>query len=466
MMSERIKGFVDGIKKAVARHSVSPQLLEGSVRRDKRRGKFMAPRFDVSNGEYPVVDFETLYNIYGSDPATGAAIDYIWIQAVGSYFNIVIDPTKENKRIAIDVGNGVTKNFNAKEAIEYFNELVGFRRMILAMARDYWAVGNVMLSIPDGDIFKMRHIPLIAVDKIYRGPNLDFTEGDNLGYKMTSTYGGQTVPPGDMIHWLWNIVNGQAFGFGILQRFATTMPIGSGESRDEYYKIIGSIEQSMKEQFEKFSAPIEFWNFPDLDDARLKTFKALIDKLPKQGKRLTANVRDASVKPVIADRARAFDSYIDFFHNQFNLGMQTPLPSLLAGNFTEASAREAGNISKSMINALQASLEQEVKSTIWRRVLSAWGFDPVEDMPDLVWANARMLEPEMAMRMLPFMVQMADTGLLKGPEFRRIMREVFSLPLDKDDNIKIVRPAPPGGDSARTGEPDLVEEQSGPQVNP
>jgi len=430
---------------------------------------FTAPEVDRANGEKPIIDFPTMVNVYRTDLVAGASVDFLWQQTVGTGFHTTMNEDEENHRVDLKLSDGSTVKVNAKELIDIYNRSIDMLGKLRYSARDIWATGNAFIYTPEGNIFYPKYLPLGCIDKIFRGEKRDWVGSTKYpaGYQLTSRYGGKRIDPNNMKHLMWNVINDEAFGTGIIQRLCLKMPLGSGDSRIEPYKIEGRLQQAMIDQFELFSGPNELWNFPGINEKQLKQFDAKVKRLPRKGKRLTSNVKDATARPVIAERSRGFDKYVDYLSNAYVIGTQTPASRFVSGgDFSEASIREIRRILQPQISSMQKFLQYSVEEVFWRPVLEGYGFDPKAARVRLIWETAKVFEPELMLRMLPFLVRMVENRSLKAAEFRRILRDMVGLPLDKDDNVDVVTSAMKKAISPRTAEKELSTEKRGPQVNP
>jgi len=454
---------------------IKPAMHESIIKRDRPKvTDFEVPEVDKSMGERPIIDFNTMTSVYRADIVAGASVDFLWQQTAGAGFHTTMNKKEEENRVKVELVDNSTIEVNAKELIDIYNRGINAFGKLQYSARDLWATGNAFIYIPQGDIFFPRYLPLESIEMILRGEKRDWIPTGNykVGYKLLSKYGGKLIQPSHMKHLMWNVINDEAFGTGIIQRLCLKLPLGSGDSRIEPYKIAGRLQQAMIDQFELFSGPNELWNFPGIDSKTLKKFDAKVKALPRKGKRLTSNVKDARATPVVAERSRGFDKYVDYLDTIYVIGTQTPAARFFsAAGFSEASIREIRRILQPQIVGMQKFLKYSMEELFWKPVLEGYGFDINKAQVRLIWETAKVFEPEMMLRMLPFLVRMAENRSIKVEEFRRILRDMLGLPLDKDDNVKMVtaeqkKTPSPKAPSPRSGEVELTQEQRGPQVNP
>ena len=424
-----------------------PRLLVTASGKGKESDVFETPR-TASSGEYPVVPMQTLLDIYRGDLGVGASIDFIWTQAVGVGWHVSVDKAflEHKKRVPSFAEPGGTLQINAIDALKLYDRHVNLKRIVRNAGRDVWGAGNAFIYNPGGNLENLRYLPLDSIERIHRGKRGDFsrTTRDNpVGYTLSSAYGGKMIPPEEMFHLTWNTINNEAWGWGTLQRMAIKMPVGDGEKRKEFFKIIGSMHKSMGEQIERFSAPNELWNFPGLPPKKLNEWDAKIGQLPMKGARLTTNIKEARVHSVVAERSRGFDMYIESLNNERILGTQTPLAKLLTTpGFTEASARAAVTVSKATILTLQNMFKEFLENFIYAPLLQSWNF-PEAIIADVVWETPSPLDIEQVLRMLPYIIKSTEMGAIKPEELRRVFRDIIGLPMDSDDDVKLVPTSSP-----------------------
>lgn len=451
---------------------VSPAIFESLIKSDKPKTTgFTVPEIDKSSGEMPVVRFDLLNNVYSADIVAGSSVDFLWQQTIGPGFHTTMNEKETKHRTKVEMFDKTTPELNAEELIDIYNRSVNMLGLARSWARDLWGFGNAFTLIPQGNVLYPRYIPTTYVERIYRGEERDWipTARYKVGYQFIAQCGGKIIKPSDMVHLLWNTVNDEAFGRGIIQRLCLRMPLGGGDTRIEPYKIAGKLQQAMIEQFEMFSSPNELWNFPRIDKNKLIAFDKKVKNLPRTGSRLTSNVENATARPVVAQRARGFDMYVKYLSDMYVIGTQTPATKFLtAEGFSEASIREIRRIMQPQIVGMQKFIKHSIEEMFWKPVLEKFGFDPDVSRVRLIWETAKVFEPEMMLRMLPFLIRMVENQSLKAPEFRRILRDMVGLPLDQDDDVEIITAAEKAkfGTSTRTGEEELAKKKRGPQLNP
>jgi len=190
-----------------------------------------------------------------------------------------------------------------------------------------------------------------------------------------------------------------------------------------------------------FGAPNELWSFPGLSKEKLQEFFAQIRDIPRRGSRFVFNPpagSEAKVQPVVAERMRGLDFYVETLEDEFVLGLQTPLAKLVTKTgFTEASAGAALEIAERRVLALQRFLKRGVERHLFDRVVAQAGLDPKKAQVRLNWGTSEVLDYEKLTGMLSQLIAiLKDIGpnVITPAELRKILRDVAKLPLEEDIN--------------------------------
>jgi len=372
---EKIKGFYGRFKVA------------------SKRGVLL-PAWRTLTGETPLISFETLVSIYLQDPAAKAAVDFIADQTVGMGFYT----TAEDPR--------------AKVVVDEFNEAVNLDGMLMQATREIVAFGNSFWErIEPDQLENLEILPLTSVEKILRDKH-----GVVQGYKQSFRYGGNILDVERIIHFRWNLVDGEAFGTGLLRSLAETMQLGNGETRPCYVTMKGGIEKGMTEIIRKYAGPTELWKFPGLADDKASEYASLLRGMPREGARFVVNM-PAEVEVVSVDPRSRFEAYVEHVWNQFILGLQTPLPKLFTTpGFTEASARAAIEVAERKVMALQRFLKRIVEREIFVPVVRQAGLDPIKAQIRLNWGI-----PEKPKFMLGDQLRAFELGAIRAEELRKML---------------------------------------------
>jgi hypothetical protein len=187
-----------------------------------------------------------------------------------------------------------------------------------------------------------------------------------------------------------------------------------------------------------FGAPNELWSFPGLSRERLQEVFDEIKNIPRRGSRFVFNPpagSEAKVQPVVAERMRGLDFYVETLMDEFVLGLQTPLAKLVTRTgFTEASAKAALGIAERRVLALQRFLKRGVERGLFDRVVAAAGLDPTRAQVRLNWGMPESLDYDKLTNLLGHLiaaVEKVGPDAITPEELRKILRDVAKLPLEE-----------------------------------
>lgn len=357
----------------------------------------VVPAWEVTVGAVPEVSFETMMRIYLSDPAARAAVDFLADQVVGAGFYTTVNERYERAG-------------EAKDLVDGFNERVNMDGLLQQTAREVIAFGNSFWEkVTAEEIEELRILPLTSIERVHRT-----AQGRVTGYRQTPSYGGGLLRVEQMIHFRWNAVNSEAEGCGLLRTLAEGLSTEDG-IREPFYRMKAKMQQAMVEQFQKFSAPNELWIFPGLSKEDTQAYARQVRGVPRRGARFVTNVEGAEVKQIVAERSRAFDSYVENILNDYLLGLETPLPKLFTTpGFTEASARAALEIAERKVLSLQRFLKRVIEREVFAPIIRQTGMRPEEARCRLNWGAPRL--PEMSIQDL---LRALELGAIRLEEVRK-----------------------------------------------
>jgi hypothetical protein len=201
------------------------------------------------------------------------------------------------------------------------------------------------------------------------------------------------------------------------------------------------IHSGMAETIYMFGAPNELWAFPGVSKEKLQEYLAQIKTIPRRGARFVFNPpvgSDAKVQPVVAERMRGLDFYVETLQDEFVLGLQTPLTKLITKTgFTEASANAALEIAERRVLALQRFLKRGVERFLFDRVVAQAGLDPRQAQVRLNWGMPEGLDYERLTQMLSQLAELlkVDPTVITHDELRKVLHDVAKLPLEKESQI-------------------------------
>ncbi len=379
-------------------------------------------------GVSPDVSFKTMIKIYLGDLAARASIDFLADQIAGAGFYTTMNNDYVEK------SDGRT----AKELVDEFCGEHGLDEVLQESARYLVGWGNVFWWVGNSKKIEfVRSVPLEIVKdngvKFDVDGRLDRVELD--WKRQPSEISGDEV-----IHLAYNVLTAKPLGIGILQSLCTPLDIGDGETREPFYQIKAKIHSGMADTIYMFGAPNELWSFPGLSKERLQEFFAQIKSIPRRGSRFVFNPpagSEAKVQPVVAERMRGLDFYVETLIDEFVLGLQTPLAKLVTKTgFTEASADAALGIGERRVLALQRFLKRGVERYLFDRVVAQAGLDPRRAQVRLNWGMPESLDYEKLSQLLGHLVTIMEKvgpGVVAPQELRKILRDVARLPLDEQE---------------------------------
>ena len=378
-------------------------------------------------GVSPEVSFKTMTEVYLGDLGARASVDFLADQIAGMGFYTTMNEEYVEK------SDGKT----AKEIVDEFCAEHGLDELLQETAKYLVGWGNVFWWV--GNPKKIEFLKLVPLE-IIKDNGIKF-DGDGQLERIELDW--KREPPqisGDeIIHLAYNVLTAKPLGVGILQTLCTPLDVGNGEQREPFYQIKGKIHYGMAEVIYMWGAPNELWSFPGLSKDKLTEAFAQIKSLPHRGSRFVFNPpagSEAKVQPIVAERMRGLDFYVETLEDEFVLGLQTPLAKLVTKTgFTEASANAALKIAERRVLALQRFLKRDVERHLFDRVVAQAGLDPAQAQVRLNWGMPEALDYEKLTALLSQLVLiLRDIGpnVITPAELRKILREIAKLPLEEE----------------------------------
>jgi hypothetical protein len=325
----------------------------------------------------------------------------------------------------------------AKEVVDDFCEKQGVDEVLQESARYLIGWGNVFWWVgnPRKDEF-LKTVPL----EIIKDNGIRFDEKGQLNrIELDWKREPAQIQGDELIHLAYNVLTAKPLGIGVLQSLCTALDIGDGETREPFYQIKGKVHSGMADTIYMFGAPNELWSFPGLSKDKLQEFFAQIKTIPRRGSRFVFNPpagSEAKVQPIVAERMRGLDFYVETLEDEFVLGLQTPLAKLVTKTgFTEASANAALEVAERRVLALQRFLKRGVERYLFDRVVTAAGLDPVKAQVRLNWGMPESLDYEKLTEILGQLTELlkVDPTVISHQELRKILRDVAKLPLEEEE---------------------------------
>jgi len=382
-------------------------------------------------GVSPDVSFKTMSKVYLGDLAARASIDFLADQIAGAGFYTTMNDDY------VEESEGKT----AKDLVDAFCREQGLDEVLQESARFLVGWGNVFWWI--GNTKRIEFLKLVPVE-IIRDNGVKFNaEGQLDRIELDWKRQPSEIMGDEIIHLAYNVLTAKPLGIGILQSLCTPLDIGDGETREAYYQIKAKIHSGMTDTIYMFGAPNELWSFPGLSKERLQELFSQIKSIPRRGSRFVFNPpagSEAKVQPIVAERMRGLDFYVETLMDEFVLGLQTPLAKLVTKTgFTEASADAALDIGERRVMALQRFLKRGVERFLFDRVIAQAGLDPEKAQVRLNWGMPESLDYEKLTQLLGHLVSIVEKvgpNVITAEELRKILRDVAKLPLGEQAEIQ------------------------------
>ena len=359
-------------------------------------------------GVSPEVSFKTMSSVYLGDLAARASIDFLADQIAGQGFY-----TTMNEEY-IEPSEGKT----AQEIVDAFCEEHGLDEVLQASARYLVGWGNVFWWVGNPKKIEfLKVVPLeIIKDNGIKFSNNGTLEKIELDWKRKPS----EISGDELIHLAYNVLTAKPLGIGVLQTLCTPLNInGEGEQREPFYQIKAKIHDGMADTIYTFGAPNELWSFPGLSKDRLQEFFSQIKRIPRRGSRFVFNPpagSEAKVQPIVAERMRGLDFYVETLEDEFVLGLQ---------------------IAERRVLALQRFLKRGVERFLFDRVVAAAGLGPAQAQVRLNWGMPESLDYEKLSEILGQLTELlkVDPTVIRHDELRKILRDVAKLPLEEEESL-------------------------------
>jgi len=406
-----------------------PNPLSNVVNRVKARfheAVLFLTETEKAMGVSPEVGFKTMTLVYLGDLAARASIDFLADQIAGQGFYTTANEEYQEK----------SEGKTAKEIVDEFCDQVGLDEVLQASARYLVGWGNVFWWV--GNPKKIEFLNTVPLE-IIKDQGVKFDSKGNLErIELDWKREPPQIPGDEIIQLAYNVLTANPLGVGILQSLCTPLDIGDGEQREPFFQIKGKIHSGMADTIFTFGAPNELWSFPGLSKEKLNDYMAQLKTIPRRGARFVFNPpagSKAEVTPIVAERMRGLDFYVETLEDEFVLGLQTPLAKLVTKTgFTEASANAALEIAERRVLALQRFLKRGVERYLFDRVVAGAGLDPKQAQVRLNWGLPETLDYDKLSKILGQVTELLKVmpTVIGSDELRKILREVAKLPLEEE----------------------------------
>jgi len=352
-------------------------------------------------GERPTPTLKDQMDYYKRDPDVRAAIDDVVRRSVGMGFFT----TSNTER--------------AKRAVDRFCEAVNLDLKLPDISRDSLGCGNAFLERVFSDYVPVR-IPEIGVvqepkpvillpDGKTRVPNLiglkmlpisTFIEikrkqaGEVVAYKQQAGGEERWISPKCLIHFNWNPVDQDAFGWGLIatlaswgKGFVTDTVTGTRIQRAPWLEIKERTDNALANFFPRYIGRFAYvWKGED--EAKVKTYFSSISAAKENEDFAVGTSTDAEfeVKQLSIDPRARFDTILPYFENRIINGLETPVLKLFTTpGFTEASARAVVEVNEMGIAMFQRFLKRIIEREIFDPIVTQAGLNAQEANVRLNW---------------------------------------------------------------------------------
>lgn len=377
-----------------------------------------------ARGVSPPVSFKTMTQVYLGDLGAKASIDLLADKVATRFYTTMNEEYTETS-------DGKT----AKQIVDEWCAQVGFDQELQLSARYLIGWGNVFWWV--GNPAAITAFKTIPPDAIADDGVKFAADGKLEKIVLDWSLGLKEISGDEVIHLAYNVITANPMGVGILQALCTPLDTGDGE-REPFYQIKAKIHSGMAETIYTFGAPVELWSLSGVKDKTAKELHRELRTMPRRGRRIVVNPpagSEAKVQPVVAERMRGMDYYVETLDDEYNLGLQTPLTRLIARRgYTEASSRTALEVAENRVFALQQFLKRAAERYIFNPLIAKAGLDPVKAQVRLNWGVPEALDYEKLTAILDKIAAILTVkpDIVTTQELRRILRDVAKLPLEKE----------------------------------
>jgi len=275
--------------------------------------------------------------------------------------------TTMNEDYTTRLPNHKGEEWNAKEAIDYWNKKNNLDEKILQIAIELTAFGNSFWYIGDNGF---TNIPIEAVLKT-KPISKTVPVQEKYNIQLTGSYGSKEIKHDQFIHFKVNTIGSGAFGTGVIAGLLEK----PDSNTPSLYDIRKSVRASMKTGFEKFSFGNELWVFEGLSDDKIEEIGKKITEMSNTGNRIATNVR-GDIRLSVPQRTQSYDRWLETIENEFLTALANPSLKMgpERGWITKASAETAAAMFEYKIAAMRRTIKRQIEA-LWCKVLDELGFD-------------------------------------------------------------------------------------------
>lgn len=368
-----------GLLKSLKETSVGRLIFGIPDPEQLKKGTVIINRVKQLTWVRPAETFKTQIAVFDEDALVRQACLRQAAEVIGAGFFTQI---AEDYKVRLPSPVEGIKDWNAKEAIDYFNRINRIDERLITVAIEMVAHGNSFWHIVNG----IKPIRLEGVNyATARDKNIPIK--DEYDIQLTSNYGNKKLMWGSFVHFRSNVTTGSLpFGQGIiislLKNYSWTN--GDGENVESPTPLVlrHSTRRAMMMGFEKFSFGNEMWIFPEASDPQITELNKKVKDMNQTGERVVTNTK-GDIKLAIPQRTTSYDQWLKATQAEFNSLLEDPALKIHTETiFAKATAEEETKLFQKKILAMQRAIKREVEA-LWFKCLQEWGFNPFE-------AKARM----------------------------------------------------------------------------
>jgi hypothetical protein len=321
----------------------------------------------------------------------------------------------------------------AKEAVDRFAEEVNLDDLLVTGCREIVAFGNSFWEKVEPDHLEaLKVLPIGSFTEVKR---------TQLGVvrKVVQQKGARPVEfePEEIIHWRWNVVDGEPFGRGMAQhlleqrRFSVKF---NGTKKSYTVPGLHHLKAQMDDDVRRtlhHYLPRSVYVARGASDSEITDLASALKKLDA-GERLAANVEMEILQEGVDPRAR-YDAFLGHVNNMLLHALQNPFLRLfVTPGYTEASAKIAEAQLERKVTAYQRFVKRIVEREIFWPVVRQEGYDPVKADVRLHWG---VETPEVTLKdLVDLLRSQARAGVeyLSREEIRNML-EKFGVELLSED---------------------------------
>lgn len=295
--------------------TVSKQTFDGMF-----RPNLVTPPWEQTAGALPPLTFKNLMDYYVGWPVVRTAVDQMVAHTVGD--GIFVNGASESK----------------VKLVEDFNDAANVDEWLQYMATELFYAGNhIMYRVTDWanppELTSLA-VPIQYVNRLTRTK-----EGDLI--KIIMYIGGveQDIPASDVWHFAFNPVSRGAFGMGILHALATPRRDLQGQVVPPTLMTMAQVENDMRKVINRYM-PRYMVNVDAGDDVLEQKVIPAWEKV-KSGQDFVNNFPKVEVSEIgLNARGQVLQSFLEYFVNATNIGLETPFMRLLTepSSLSDASA--------------------------------------------------------------------------------------------------------------------------------